>query len=519
VAATSRPPNIIFILADDLGWTDLGCQGSKYYETPAIDALAAQGMRFTSFYNAQNCTPTRAAIMSGQYPPRTGVYTVGELTRGQAEHRRMIPPKNNILLPLDRRTIANQLQAAGYATAIFGKWHIGQEGDYHPLRRGFDAGFVTMGRHYDFVTQPKIDYPAGTYLADFLTDHAVEFIQQHQREPFFLYLPHFAVHAPHEAKPQLVAKYKARKPIGGHGDPVYAAMIESVDQSVGRVLAKLDELKLADRTVVIFASDNGGVGGYAAAGVNARAVTDNAPLRGGKGMLYEGGVRVPFIVRWPGVVQPGVVCDAPAIHVDLFPTLLEIAGARHPEGQPLDGVSLVPLWKDPQAKLPRDAIYTHFPGYLEGAAPGQWRTTPVGTIRAGHFKLLEFFEDGRLELYNLHDDIGERHNLAATMSDKVRELHDQLAAWRQDLHAAMPAPKPARGRKGGGRRTLSKGRLNFPTDNGPRAVSSKLSSRRSSNGPIIKAHGSTSDQLPVPVFIRRSRGLFSTTLTDMRAMP
>ena len=420
-AQAERPPNIVFILADDLGWTDVGCQGSTYYETPAIDRLAAQGLRLTQYLHCQNCAPTRAALMSGQYPPRTGVYTVDTLERGDAKDRKMEVPKNETNLPLDRTTLAQALKSAGYATGMFGKWHLGQQGAYHPGKRGFDEAIVSMGRHFDFVTTPKVDVPKGAYLADWLTDRAVEFLEKSREKPFFLYLPHFGVHSPHQAKPELIEKYRGKAPVGGHKNPVYAAMIESVDQSVGRVLAKLDELKLAEKTIVIFSSDNGGVG----------TITDNAPLRGAKGMLYEGGVRVPFIVRWPGVVKPGTTSGEAAVHVDLYPTFCEIAGAKRPEKQVLDGVSLLPLFKDASAKLGREAIYYHFPGYLEGGGPGQWRTTPVGTIRAGDWKLLEFFEDGRVELYNLKDDLSEKKDLAAVLPEKARELREKLAAWRR----------------------------------------------------------------------------------------
>jgi arylsulfatase A-like enzyme len=295
-----------------------------------------------------------------------------------------------------------------------------------------------MGWHFDFVTTPKVDYPKGTYLADFLTDKAVDFIGRNKDRPFFLYLPHFGVHSPHQAKKELIARFEKKPAAGGHRDPTYAAMIASVDESVGRVLAKLDELKLAEKTLVIFSSDNGGVGGYQE--INGKGVTDNAPLRGGKGMLYEGGVRVPFIVRWPGVIKPATTCNEPAIHVDIFPTFLELAGAAKPS-QALDGKSMVPMFKDPSAKLDRDALYVHFPGYLEGYGSGQWRTAPVGTIQAGDWKLLEFFETGKLELYNLRDDLGERTNLAEKMPEKVRDLHAKLVAWRKDVNAAMPKPK------------------------------------------------------------------------------
>jgi arylsulfatase A-like enzyme len=443
VASPARPPNIIFILADDLGWTDLGCQGSKFYQTPAIDRLASQGLRLTSFYVSQNCAPTRAALLTGQYPPRTGIYSVGELSRGRVEDQRMAPPQNTVRLPSDRRTIAEQLKTAGYATAMLGKWGLELAGDSHPLRRGFDEGFVTQGRHFDFTTDPPVSVPPGVYLADFLTDHALRFIERHKDRPFFLYLSHYAAHSPYQAKPELIERFANKPAAGGHRDPVYAAMIASLDESVARILAQLDALSLAERTVVIFASDNGGVGGYQEIG--GRNITDNAPLRGGKGMLYEGGVRVPFLVRWPRVVRPGAVSDAPAVHVDLFPTLLEIAGAKPPPHQPLDGVSLASLFRKPRKKLARDAIYFHFPGYLEGYGTRQWRSAPVGFIRAGDFKLMEFFEEGRLELYNLKRDLGETQDLAARLPDKTRQLHAKLVAWRTDLRAAMPTAKPAPG--------------------------------------------------------------------------
>jgi arylsulfatase A-like enzyme len=297
-----------------------------------------------------------------------------------------------------------------------------------------------MGAHFNFTTHPPVDVPSGAYLADWLTDRAVDFIQRHKDQAFFLYLPHFGVHSPHQAKPELIERFQQKPAAGGHKNPTYAAMIYSVDESVGRVLATLDDLKLAERTVVIFSSDNGGVGGYVREGIKqAGDVTDNAPLRSGKGSLYEGGTRDPFIVRWPGVTPPGSTCDVPTIHVDVFPTLVEIAGASLPPSQILDGESLVPLLRGGTARLKRDAIFQHFPGYL-GAGGGSWRTTPVSTIEIGDWKLMEFFEDGRLELYNLRDDIGESRNLAGQHPEKTRELHARLAAWRQEIHAPLPTP-------------------------------------------------------------------------------
>ncbi|MEX2168339.1 MAG: sulfatase [Pirellulales bacterium] len=436
-AAKRQGPNIIFIMADDLGYTDVACFGSKYYETPNIDRLAAQGMRLRSHHHCQNCTPTRAALMSGQYAARTGVYTVGGIDRFDWSQRPLRPVDNVTALPLDRATIADQLKQAGYATGMFGKWHIGQHGDYHPARRGFDEAIVSMGSHFDFETSPTTDYPEGQYLADFLTDRAVDFIQRHHDQPFFLYLPHFGVHSPRQAKPELVERFENKPGVGGHNNPTYAAMIASVDESVGRVMQTLDEFNLADNTVLIFTSDNGGVGGYVREGIKKRGdITDNAPLRSGKGSLYEGGTRVPFVVRWPGATKPGSTCDVPTIHVDLFPTLLELSAAPRPE-QALDGESLVPLFQEPATELQRDAIFQHVPGYL-GAGKQTWRSTPVSLIQSGDWKLMEFLEDGRLELYNLRNDIGETKNLATEMPDKAQELHTRLVAWRADVKAPMP---------------------------------------------------------------------------------
>ena len=478
--AAEAKPNIIFILADDLGWTDTTPYGTEFYETPNLEKLATQGMKFTQYHNCQNCQPTRAALMSGQYAPRTGVYTVGGIDRFDWRSRPLRPVDNVVALPLDRITIAQSLKKAGYSTAMFGKWHLGGDANHHPSARGFDEAVVSEGRHFNFQTNPKTEHPKDQYLADFLTDKAEDFIRRHKDGPFFLYLTHFAVHVPLQARADDKQHFVGKRPAGGHHDPTYAGMIYALDRSVGRITALLDELKLADNTVVIFSSDNGGVGGYSrrdglirdpghendtrkrgqkVAGIGdgenigqCDDVTDNSPLRSGKGSLYEGGTRVPFIVRWPGKVKPGANCDVPSIHVDLYPTLLEIAGAATPENYALDGESLVPLLRDGGAKLKRDAIFQHFPGYL-GSGPGLWRTTPVTTMQNGDWKLMEYLEDGRLELYNLKDDIGEKNNLVTQMPDKARELHARMRAWRTELKAPMPtknlrASDPPQKRKG-----------------------------------------------------------------------
>jgi arylsulfatase A-like enzyme len=441
-AEPARRPNVVFVLADDLGWTDLGCQGSKYYETPNIDRMAKAGVRFTSAYTCgPNCQPTRAALMSGQYGPRTGVYTVGSTDRFDTSKRPLVPVENVQQLPLEKVTFAERLKGAGYATGLYGKWHLGQAGKYHPAQRGFDSAITTMGKHFDFVTQPKVDYPKGAYLADWLTDTAVKFIETNKDRPFLLCLHHFGVHSPHEAKPELIARFKKKTGAAGHTDPTYAAMIASVDESVGRVLAKLDELKLSDSTLVIFTSDNGGVGGYVEAGVKAKeGVTNNAPLRGGKGMLYEGGVRVPWVARLPGKIKPGTTCAEPINSVDLYPTLLDLAGAKPKDGYVLDGTSVTPLLFGGGAGRgqARNPLYWHFPGYL-GSGKDAWRTTPAGAVRAGDWKLIEFFETGKAELYNLTDDLGEKTDLAAKMPDKAKELRALLAAWRAKVNAPMPA--------------------------------------------------------------------------------
>ncbi len=445
----AKRPNIIFILADDLGWTDAATYGSKYHETPNIDKLASQGIKFMRHHHCQNCQPTRAALMSGQYGARTGVYTVGSINRFNWQSRPLRPVDNKNAPSLDTITIAGALKQSGYATAMFGKWHLGEDAGYHPSARGFDEAIVSDGKHFNFNTNPKTEYPEGQYLADFLTDRAVDFIRRKKDTPFFLYLPHFGVHAPFDAMEKDQQHFAKKQPVGGHGNATYAGMIYSVDRSVGRITALLDELKLTDNTVVIFTSDNGGVGGYDTPDglfrdpgqlpkKEAGSVTDNAPLRSGKGSLYEGGTRVPFIVRWTSVAKPSTICDTPSTHVDLFPTLLEISSTTKPK-QILDGESLVPLLKNPTAALKRTAIFQHFPGYI-GQGAGAWRATPVSTIQAGDWKLMEFLENNKIELYNLKEDIGETSNLAVKMPEKTAELLKALHDWRKEIKAPMPTP-------------------------------------------------------------------------------
>lgn len=444
--AASRP-NVVFLYVDDLGWKDAGFTGSPYFDTPHIDRLAGEGMVFTSAYaNAPNCAPSRAALLSGQYAPRTGVYTVRTPERGQARFRKIVPIPNRRTLDEDIVTLAEVLQEAGYRTASIGKWHLGNPPEQGPEAQGFDVnvgGYEAsnpnyFGGYFAPWQNPHLDaeVPPGTYLTDHLTDKALTFMEQSQEQPFFLYMTFYNVHTPWEAPDSLVEKYSGReKGDSGQIDPRYAAMVETVDRNVGRILAHLDAAGLREETIVVFTSDNGG---------HVR-VTSHEPLRGSKGTLYEGGIRVPMAVRWPGAVEPGSRTDTPVIGTDFFPTLLEMTGTPAPEDKVLDGESLVPLLEGKSGALPGRPIFWHFPAYLEAYTEeqGRWRTTPAGGVRKGKWKLLEFFEDGRTELYNLEEDIGESNNLAAERPEKAEELLGVLREWRVSTGAPVPiTPNP-----------------------------------------------------------------------------
>jgi arylsulfatase A-like enzyme len=434
-----RPPNIVFIFIDDMGWRDVGFMGSEYYETPNIDKLASQGMVFTNAYsNAPNCAPARACLLSGQYSPRHGVYTVASSSRGRSKLRKLIPIENTTELDSNIMTFTEAIKPAGYVSASIGKWHLGNGPQFGPVAQGFDfnvggysAGHPQSGYFVPYKNPELPDGPPGEYLTDRLTNEALNFIETNKDQQFFLYLPHYAVHTPLQAKEDLIEKYKKKPGSNGQNNPKYAAMIESTDEGVGRILDKLDELGLADNTIVFFFSDNGGVKG----------ITSNQPLRGGKGMLYEGGIREPMIVCWPDIVKPGTTSDTPVIGIDLFPTILEMAGVPIPEGKLLDGLSIVPVLKR-EGDLNREAIFWHFPAYLQGKAEGakdpHFRTRPAGAVRAGDWKLIEYFEDGDLELYNLADDISEENNLVDSMPEKADELHQLLLDWRKEVNAPIP---------------------------------------------------------------------------------
>lgn len=448
-SAQGAPPNIVLIVADDLGWADIGCYGSELHDTPNLDAFAARGVRFTDAYaNAPNCAPSRACLLSGLYGPRHGVYTVGSSARGKAEDRRLAPVPNRTDLDGGFVTIAEVLRDAGYATAIVGKWHLGED----PATQGFETniGGTAAGHPSSYFSPYKNaalpDGPEGEYLTDRLTEEAVGFMRAHAEEPFFLYFPHYAVHTPIQGRADLVEKYRERAKDDPRVKPGYAALVESVDESVGRVLDAIDELGIGERTLVVFFSDNGGHGIY----------TDNGPLRGSKGMLYEGGVREPLIVVGPGVTRAGDVEDAPVIGLDLYPTILEIAGVERPDGLELDGRSIAPLLAAPGASDWQERpLFWHFPAYLEAYRRGgdSWRTTPAGSVRLGRYKLVEFFEDGRLELYDLEEDIGEVRDLVAGRPEEAARLHRVLRAWRERVDAPVPGEREPGYREGRAGRT------------------------------------------------------------------
>ena len=438
--AQKRPPlNFVFILIDDMGWRDVSYNGSELFETPNIDRLAAQGMRFTNAYAAcPVCSPTRASIMTGKYPARLGItnFLPG---KHNLPHSKLIAPLSKQQLPLEEVTIAEALKPAGYRSAAIGKWHLGGP-DFYPEKQGFDVnvGGTEAGspKSYFFpqwTPRPPIDASPGAYLPDRLTDSAIEFMKDNRAKPFLLYLAHYSVHIPLEAKEEMVERYRQRiKPGALQNNATYAAMVASVDESVGRVMKALDELGIADHTAVIFMSDNGGL---ASAEYKGQTPTSNKPLRAGKGFLYEGGVREPMIVKWPGVTTAGSQCDVPVISTDFYPTMLEMAGVTKDPGNPADGVSFVPLLK--QSGIPkRDAIFWHYPHYSnQGGRPG-------AAMRERDFKIIEWYEDGSIELYNLHDDLGEAHNLAVKMPEKAHEMKARLDAWLKEMNPEMPKPNP-----------------------------------------------------------------------------
>ena len=447
-----RRPNIVLVLVDDLGWMDTSCYGSRYYETPNIDRLASQGMRFTNGYAAcAVCSPTRAAVMTGRYPARIGVtdwirarFQGGDIPADGknpsgyegGKDRRLLCPRNALWMEHEEITLAEALKPAGYTSCHIGKWHLGPD-DWYPEKQGFDYNYGGC----DYGQPPSYFDPYGNerhnidriptleprkegeYLEDRLGDEASNFIRTHTDSPFFLYMANYAVHTPIQGRPDLVEKYKNKTPTN-QKNPAYAAMVESVDGVVGKIMDALDETGQAGNTIVIFTSDNGGL-------LN---VTSNAPLRSGKGFPYEGGIREPVIVRWPGVTEPGTLCDTPITSVDYFPTLCAAAGVRLPADRAIDGVNIKPLLTQ-SGTLGRDALFWHFPHYRGALGP-------YSIIRQGDWKLIKRYDENAFELYNLAEDESETRDLAGRMPQKVQELDVRLKTWLAGTHAKMPKENP-----------------------------------------------------------------------------
>ena len=443
-AARAGRPNLVLILADDLGWKDVQYQGSDFHETPNLDRLAKQGAAFTQAYaGAGNCTPSRAVLLSGQYGPRHGVYAVGSTERGPKDLMRMLPVPNKSGLAPSNVTVAEALKAAGYATGIFGKWHLGPPDGTTPAEQGFETVFDPRSPNPNLRRDEPED-PKGVFS---LTRAAAAFAEKNRDRPFFALVAHHAIHVALEARPSSLARFKSKRPGVQHKDAMYAACLFDLDEGVGMLLDRLKELGLDRNTLVIFTSDNGGT-----------QRSSQEPLRGSKGGYYEGGIREPFIAYWPGVIAPGTRNATPIHSVDLYPTFLALAGAAVPRGQTLDGESLVPLLENPNARLKRQAIFWHFPGYLDdpvirGRDP-VFRTRPVSVIRKGDWKLHLYHEEWQLdggrgkidtnravELYNVVSDIGERQDLAASNKTKRDELLDDLLAWLEATNAPMPSER------------------------------------------------------------------------------
>jgi arylsulfatase A len=433
-AAGGPRPNVIVILADDLGWTDLGCYGSDLYESPHLDRLAADGMRFTANYSACTvCSPTRGALLSGKYPAR--LHITDWIPGQPPENPKLIVPDFTKHLPYKERTIAELLHDAGYATASIGKWHLGGP-QYYPERHGFDLNIAGTDAPqprpgffapYDIATIEQ--GPPGEYITDRLGEEAVKFIRKNAERPFFLYVPHFAVHLPIQAKKELIARFEKKVgPDSRHTNAAYAAMIYSMDETVGMIRDTLRELDIDDRTIIVFTSDNGG----------RIPTSSNAPLRAGKGSCYEGGVRVPLIAYWPNHTKPGAVSDTPVITMDLYPTILEMIGLDDAQDSKVDGLSLAPLLEQ-IVELPERSLFWHYPHYQHYQLEG---TTPYGAVRRGDYKLIEFYADQSVELYNLRDDVEERNNLADSSSEMAKSMQDELHAWLRSVDAQMPTPNP-----------------------------------------------------------------------------
>ncbi|MCK4749053.1 MAG: sulfatase [Bacteroidales bacterium] len=434
------PPNILMIVADDLGWKDVGFMGTDYYETPNLDQLAAEGMVFRQAYaSASNCAPSRACLMSGMYPTRHGIYTVGSPERGDARTRRIIPAPNKTVLSDEFYTLAESLKDAGYITCNIGKWHLGED----PCTQGMDinVGGSIWGHPNSYFApyvRPDLDAPEGEYLTDRLTSEALKFIGDNRDQPFFLYLPYYAVHSPIQPKAKFENKYMTKGGSGCQNNAAYAGMVDNLDRCIGLLLEKLRSMEMEENTLVIFTSDNGGI----------RRISCQDPLRAGKGSYYEGGIRVPLVMKWSGMIEAGTSSEIPVINLDFYPTIMEII-QRESNGIDLDGISLWPLVTGKSA-VPERSLYFHFPVYLQAYSAGYddgrdplFRTRPGSVIRKGDWKLHYYYEDGVVELYNLSGDSGEINNLAGVKTNKTDELLTELKAWLEEENAPVEfSPNP-----------------------------------------------------------------------------
>lgn len=494
-----RKMNVVFFLVDDLGWSDVGCNNpNTFYETPQINKLAEEGVRFSNAYSACHvCSPTRASIMTGKYPARI---QLTDWLPGRKDYP-FQQLKNAVVkqyLPFEEKTLAEAFRENGYRTAIFGKWHLGEDSST-PLQHGFDYRVTEWNKgwpltYYSPFKLKGLEGPDGEYLTDRLTNEAISYIERNKDAPFFLYLSHYAVHDPIEGRADLVKKYQKKlqelpvpnsPPYILEGNPdtthplsrkemdkllkedaykgfsllpnrtvkikqcqdniQFAAMVESMDESLGRILSRLKELGLDDRTIIVFVSDNGGMAGanfgrpakqFSDDRVDKEFSTSNLPLRGAKGWFYEGGIRVPMIIKWPNQGKAGTVSDVPVISTDFYPSLLKMAGLSAIPAQHVDGTDITPLLKGGR-KIKRKALYWHFPHYSNHGLQ-----SPGGAIRYGKYKLLDYFENGTVQLFNLSTDPGEQHDLAASMPRKVKKMKRMLDAWRKNVHAAMMPPNP-----------------------------------------------------------------------------
>ncbi|GAA5221026.1 sulfatase [Membranihabitans marinus] len=436
-------PNIVIILADDLGWADININDPlqrHFYETPHIDQLAREGMRFANGYsNGANCSPTRAALLSGQYYPHQPIYHVGQPGKGK-----MISAENGVSLPSSKVTIAESLKILGYKTGFIGKWHIGDVPDTGPLQQGFDINIGGYhagnpggwpGGYFQPNNNPHIDDAfEGEYLTDYLSRKAVSFIKENKDNAFYLQFSMYTPHSPYQAKSEYEEKYQTKTGEAGHNHAGYAAMIESMDESVGNIMNALKELGLEENTLFIFCSDNGGRGGYDFLGHSDNDITSNAPLKSGKGSFYEGGIRVPMMIKWPRKIPAQSLSEEAVMTIDFYPTILAAVGSRAPSDYLLDGENLLPLLTGQISHLQRENIYWHFPGYPNSP----WRTSPVSVIRSGDWKLMRFYEDDKLELYNLGNDVGEKVDLSLQYPEIRNNLFDKLQHWLKENKAPMP---------------------------------------------------------------------------------